>query len=218
MIATSQQKLKNALKVYFIMGSTNCNGRCPKEVLSAAIKGGITMFQFREKGDGALTGQEKYALAEELQFICKEADIPFIVNDDIELALSINADGVHIGQDDEPAQHVREKLKNKILGISVHNIQEARQEIKNGADYFGVGPIYSTKTKEDANKVQGLTIITELRASGITTPIVGIGGITADKAASVIDAGADGVSIITAISHADDIEIASRRLKESVLG
>ena len=73
MIATSQQKLKNALKVYFIMGSTNCNGRCPKEVLSAAIKGGITMFQFREKGNGALTGQEKYALAEELQFICKKA-------------------------------------------------------------------------------------------------------------------------------------------------
>ena len=108
-------------------------------------------------------------MAEELQFICKEANIPFIVNDDIELALSINADGVHIGQDDEPAQHVREKLKNKILGISVHNIQEARQEIKNGADYFGVGPIYPTKTKEDANKVQGLTIITELRASGITT-------------------------------------------------
>lgn len=214
----SEQQLKDALKVYFIMGSTNCKGRCPKEVLSKAIKGGITMFQFREKGIGALKGVEKYKLAQELQVICNRSNIPFIINDDIELALSLNADGVHIGQEDEPAQTVREKLNNKILGISVHNIQEARQAIENGADYFGVGPVFPTTTKEDTDKVQGVSIISELRTHGINTPIVGIGGITAENAESVMEAGADGVSVITAISHEDYVETASRRLKETVLG
>ena len=103
MTSSYKENLKSALKLYFILGSENCMGRSPSKVLSEAIEGGITMFQFREKGKDALTGSEKYALAEELQDICKKADIPFIVNDDIELALALNADGIHIGQDDEPA-------------------------------------------------------------------------------------------------------------------
>ncbi|WP_338469328.1 thiamine phosphate synthase [Niallia sp. XMNu-256] len=212
----SKYDVKNALKVYFIMGSNNCNGRCPKEVLFQAIEGGITMFQFREKGEGSLKGIEKIKLAEELQMICQQANIPFIVNDDIELALLLNADGVHIGQEDEPAQNVREKLRDKIVGISVHNIQEAKQAIKNGADYFGVGPIFPTVTKKDTNKVQGIRIISELRKNGIHIPLVGIGGITTENASSVIKAGADGISIITAISHAENVELAAKKLSESV--
>src|SRR4051812_17538631 len=154
----SVDALRNALKVYFIMGSSNCNNQ-PSDILSEAIAGGITCFQFREKGQNALSGKEKYALAEELQFFCHQAKIPFIVNDDIDLALAINADGVHIGQEDESAFLVKEKIKDKILGVSVHNFEEAKMAIKAGADYFGVGPIFPTQTKSDAKAVQGVKII-----------------------------------------------------------
>jgi thiamine-phosphate pyrophosphorylase len=216
MTSSYKENLKRALKLYFILGSANCMGRSPSKVLSEAIEGGITMFQFREKGTGALTGSEKYGLAEELQNICKKASIPFIVNDDIELALALHADGIHIGQDDEPAQLVRERMKGKILGISVHNMKEAQQAISVGADYFGVGPIFPTSTKEDTNDVQGVKVISEFRTNGITIPIVGIGGITSENAASVIEAGADGVSVITAISQAENVQIAASRIRENI--
>jgi thiamine-phosphate pyrophosphorylase len=216
MTSSYKENLKRALKLYFILGSANCMGRSPSKVLSEAIEGGITMFQFREKGTGALTGSEKYGLAEELQNICKKASIPFIVNDDIELALALHADGIHIGQDDEPAQLVRERMKGKILGISVHNMKEAQQAISVGADYFGVGPIFPTSTKEDTNDVQGVKVISEFRTNGITIPIVGIGGITGENAASVIEAGADGVSVITAISQAENVQIAASRIRENI--
>ena len=217
MTQISSQFLTEALKVYFILGSTNCYGKSASEVLAKAINGGITMFQFREKGVGSLQGSEKYTLAEELQYLCKKANVPFIVNDDVDLALAINADGIHIGQEDEAAQVVREKIKDKILGISVHNLHEAKQAIEAGADYFGVGPIFPTKTKEDTNEVQGVKVITEFRAKGIMIPIVGIGGITHENAASVIEAGADGVSVISAISQEDHVELAARKIRDIVM-
>lgn len=210
------QKLREILKVYFIMGSNNCLEE-PETTLTQAIDGGITCFQFREKGKGALTGLDKYELAEKLLYICRKANVPFIVNDDIDLAISIQADGVHIGQEDENAQTVKEKIGNKIiLGISVHNLSEAEMAIKAGADYFGVGPIYPTSTKADIRSVQGVKILQELRANGITIPIVGIGGITANNAYEVIEAGADGVSVISAISKHKDPKLATSLLKENV--
>lgn len=212
----SREELRERLKVYFIMGSPNCKKE-PTEVLKEAIEGGITLFQFREKGDGALVGVEKVALARKLQAICQESNIPFIVNDDIDLALEINADGVHIGQEDEPVEIVRKKVGNKILGVSVHNYDEAIHAIQGGADYFGLGPIYETKTKADTKAVQGIKFISELRKKGIDMPLVGIGGITQENAQRVIEAGADGVSIITAITHADSVKEATRELKTSVL-
>lgn len=211
----NEDALRSALKLYFIMGSPNCKKQ-PSEVLTEAIAGGITFFQFREKGNGSLKGEHKYALAEELQYICKKGQIPFIVNDDIDLALALNADGVHIGQDDENIEVVRGKIGDKILGVSVHSIEEAKAAVKNGADYFGVGPIFPTKTKEDTNPVQGLTIIQKLRCEGFTTPLVGIGGIDAQNAASVIEAGADGISLISAISLADHVQEAARELAQKV--
>ncbi|CRK80878.1 thiamine phosphate synthase [Neobacillus massiliamazoniensis] len=209
--------LQEALKVYFIMGSTNCLEE-PAEVLKKAIAGGITFFQFREKGEGALNGAKKYALAKKLQGMCKEHQIPFLVNDDIELALELNADGVHIGQEDEPVSVVREKIGDKILGVSVHTFDEATSALKDGADYFGIGPIFPTKTKEDAKPSRGTVLIEALRENGINIPIVGIGGINSENAQSVIAAGADGVSVITAISHAESPKEATRALKISVDG
>ncbi|ETI69307.1 thiamine phosphate synthase [Neobacillus vireti] len=207
--------LREALSVYFIMGSTNCR-KNPVEVLKEAIAGGITLFQFREKGEGALTGVEKCALAKELQAICKQHQIPFIVNDDIELALEIDADGVHIGQEDEQVKLVREKIGGKLLGVSVHSKEEAMIALRDGADYFGIGPVFPTKTKLDAKPSRGTTLIQALRKEGYTVPIVGIGGITSKNAASVIKAGADGVSVITAISQADSPMDAARALRNNV--
>lgn len=208
--------LRELLRVYFIMGSPNCYQE-PEVVLKAAIQGGITLFQFREKGKGSLQGIEKLYLAKKLQRICKTNEIPFIVNDDIELALEVDADGVHIGQEDEPADAVRKKIGNKILGVSAHNLIEAKKAMAAGADYLGIGPIYPTTTKEDAKEAQGLTFVKELRAAGIGIPLVGIGGITAEHAPPIIRAGADGVSVITAISHAADPEASARLLREAVL-
>jgi thiamine-phosphate pyrophosphorylase len=207
--------MRERLKVYFIMGSINCV-KSPAEVLTEAIAGGITLFQFREKGSGALVGEQKYELAKQLQDICREHGIPFIVNDDVELALALDADGVHIGQEDEDARIVREKIGDKILGVSAHYLQEAQAAIAAGADYIGVGPIYPTKSKEDAKKAQGPEIIRLLRRHGITIPLVAIGGVTADNADEVIAAGADGVSVISAIASASSPETAARRLVQAV--
>lgn len=208
--------LRETLRVYFIMGSTNCLKE-PAQVLKEAIAGGITLFQFREKGDGVLIGPEKFALAKELQGICKEHDIPFIVNDDIDLAMAIGADGVHIGQEDAAVRAVREKIgEKKILGVSVHSPEEAMLAIKEGADYFGIGPVFPTKTKADAKPSRGTTLIEALRKDGWEIPIVGIGGISIENARSVVQAGADGISVITAISHANSPLEAARGLRKSV--
>lgn len=209
-------ELRENLSVYFIMGSTNCL-KDPAEVLQEAIEGGITIFQFREKGEGALTGSAKLALAKELQGICHDHQIPFIVNDDIELAIAIDADGVHIGQEDEPVKTVREKIGNKVLGVSVHSIEEAVAALEQGADYFGIGPVFPTKTKADAKPSRGTVLIEKLRAEGYKIPIVGIGGITIENASSVINAGADGVSVITSISHATSPLEAAQGLKNKVI-
>ena len=207
--------LREALSVYFIMGSNNCL-KDPVEVLKEAIAGGITFYQFREKGEGALTGVEKYSLAKKLQTICKENQIPFIVNDDIDLAMEINADGVHIGQEDESVKIVKEKVGDKILGVSVHTKEEAKAALRDGADYFGIGPVFPTTTKADAKPSRGTTLIEALRSEGYTIPIVGIGGITIENARSVVEAGADGVSVITAISHAESPQRAANALRKKL--
>jgi thiamine-phosphate pyrophosphorylase len=212
MISLCQEKLRTDLKVYFIMGSPNCL-ISPADVLKEAIAGGITLFQFREKGEDALEGTEKYFLAKELQQICRNHDIPFIVNNDIELAISLNADGIHIGQEDEPIEKVREKIGNKILGVSVHTLDEAEAAIRGGADYFGIGPVFTTKTKKDARATQGTTLIEDLRGKGFKIPIVGIGGISVENASTVFRSGADGVAVITAITHAASPLEAARTLR-----
>ena len=106
-----------SLKLYFICGTTTCNGRNLLEVVEKALAGGITLFQFREKGKGALEGKEKEDLAREIQKLCKNYNVPFIVNDDVELALKLNADGVHVGQEDSDVELLREKMPDAILGF-----------------------------------------------------------------------------------------------------
>ncbi|MBE4906792.1 thiamine phosphate synthase [Bacillus luteolus] len=193
---------KELLELYLVLGSPNCN-RDPRHVLREAIEGGITLFQYREKGTGSLEDSEKLELAKDLLSICREHQIPFIVNDDINLALEIDADGVHIGQEDELATSAREKIGDKILGVSAHNVEEALAAVKAGADYIGVGPMYETSTKTDVREVQGPEVIGLIREAGVTLPLVGIGGISQGKAEAVIKAGANGVAVISAISMAE---------------
>jgi thiamine-phosphate pyrophosphorylase len=202
--------LRRQLAVYFIMGSVNCAGRNPVTILREAIAGGITIFQFREKGAGALTGQAAYELARQLQAVCQESDVPFIVNDDVDMAVALAADGIHIGQEDAPAASLRRRLGlTAIVGVSAHSVEEAERAIADGADYLGVGPVYPTLSKSDARPVQGPRLIQELRSHGITIPLVGIGGIIPENAPPVLAAGADGVSVISAISQAEEPERAA---------
>lgn len=216
MVRVNSKFLRDALKLYFIFGSNNCL-LDPIKVLEEAISGGITIFQFREKGSNAFKGEEKIEFAKSLQKICKEHGIPFIVNDDVDLAIQMEADGVHIGQEDESVELVRRRIGDKILGVSAHTMEEARKAIREGADYLGIGPIFPTTTKRDAKPVQGTAFLQSLRKNGIEIPLVGIGGINAQNARTVIQAGADGVAVITAISQAEQVMEATIQLKKEVI-
>jgi thiamine-phosphate pyrophosphorylase len=197
-------KISEALRLYFIMGSVNCRDLDPEKTLFEALEGGITLFQYREKGVGCLKGQECIDLGKALRKLCKLYKVPFIVNDDIELALELSADGVHIGQDDSDPFLARKKLgQERWLGISTHSVSEAKQAVKDGADYIGVGPMFTTKTKADAHEVVGPKLISQIRASGLEElPIVGIGGITVENTGLVYHSGANGVAVISAVSQA----------------
>ncbi|WP_106768736.1 thiamine phosphate synthase [Paenibacillus faecalis] len=211
----SSVKMCDYLRMYLVMGSVNCEAE-PDKVLAEALVGGITLFQFREKGASALCGKPRIELAQKLQEMCRHAGVPFIVNDDVDLALELSADGVHIGQADESARSVRKRIGNRILGVSAHTVKEARRAVLHGADYLGVGPIYPTTSKADAIAAQGTAILRQMREAGIDLPIVGIGGINADRAEKVMRGGADGVAVISAITQAAEVHNAVIEMKEKV--
>jgi len=196
--------IKQILRKYFIMGSQNCD-RDPLEILESAAKAGITAFQFREKGTGSLTGNEKLELGKQLRGICREYHIPFFVNDDVELVEPLDADGIHVGQNDITVMQLRERFPNKLIGLSVSNAEEVANSPISLVDYVGAGPMYTTSTKEDAKEAVGPEWITTLKEQFPDLPIVGIGGITPENAQAVMKAGADGISVVSAIAKAENI-------------
>ncbi|QHE53509.1 thiamine phosphate synthase [Pontibacillus sp. HMF3514] len=204
------------LPVYLVMGSQNCY-QDPIEVLRKAIQGGVTCFQYREKGNGAKVGSEREELGFHLKKVCHNYGIPFIVNDDVNLAIQLEADGVHIGQQDGLVQEVRSIIgSEKLLGVSAHNVKEAEKAIEEGADYIGVGPMFHTSTKKDTEQVRGPIVIREIRDVFPVFPIVGIGGISKKNAYDVVSSGANGVAVISAISQAENAVKASQELKQEV--
>ena len=209
--------VRPALAVYFICGTQDCPHN-PLDTIETALRSGVTMFQLREKGQGSLTGDAKGIFAKRVQQLCKIYDVPFLVNDDIDLALELDADGIHIGQDDMDIVEARRLFPDKIIGLSVGNEEEYRQSNVALADYIGTGPVYPTISKDDASPATGTVGITCVRQLDATIPIVGIGGITAGNAADVIRAGADGVSVISTISRADNVSCAVKALREAVYG
>lgn len=204
--------LRKQLRKYFIMGSQDCGQFDPVEVLESALAAGITAFQFREKGEGSLTSTDKLKLGTKLRDLCTHYQVPFIVNDDIELVALLDADGIHVGQNDLSVERVRELFPDKVIGLSVSNPDEEAQSPIHLVDYLGAGPVFPTQSKADAKDAVGVAWIQTLRSRYPKFPIVGIGGITTQNAASVIEAGADGVSVISAITKADNIEEAVQKL------
>ena len=205
---------KELLKLYFICGTTTCLGKDLYTVVEDALKGGITLFQFREKGKGALEGKEKLELAIKLQNLCKKYNVPFIVNDDIELALEIDADGVHVGQDDLGVDEIRKLMPNKIIGLSIGNEEELKQSKVEYVDYVGVGPVYVTQSKDDAGGAIGYEGLELMRKLLPRMPLVAIGGIQTQHIKDVMKTNVDGVSIISAISYSDNIEKTVREMNE----
>ena len=209
---------KQTVNLYFIMGTVNLAGRDPLHVLEEALKGGVTSFQLREKGPGALTGEELKAFALACQQLCEQYSVPFIVNDDIDLAIEIGADGIHIGQEDGYISVVRNKVgPDMLIGVSTHSVTEAIAAADAGADYIGLGPVYETQTKTDTQPVIGIETIREVASLLPGLPIVAIGGISERRAGAVIKAGASGVAVISAISGEEDPGEAASRLKGAVL-
>jgi len=196
---------KQYVRKYFIMGSQDCS-RNPEDILAEAIHGGITAFQYREKGVGALKGDKKIALAKTLRSLCKKHDIPFFINDDVELIEMLQVDGVHVGQSDTPVHLLRKKYPHIQIGLSVSNVEELKNSPIHLVDYVGAGPIYPTTSKIDAKQTVGLEWIKTLRERYPDLAIVGIGGIQLTNAKDVLHAGADGVAVISAITKANDID------------
>lgn len=195
------------LRLYFICGTQDIsNERDIVDVVKAALDAGITMFQFREKGKGTLIGKEKELLAIKLKELCRTYNVPFIVNDDVSLAIAIDADGIHVGQDDENVSHFAQQFQHKIIGLSVGNIEEYQNSDLAHVDYIGVGPMFPTSSKDDANAPVGPEMILKLREKLQDFPMVGIGGISLTNYKQVMKAQANGVSVISAITQSNDIK------------
>ena len=198
-------------RLYVITDEKASRGRSHLQVAEAAILGGADVLQLRDKE--ASSGR-LYRVAMQLRKLTRDANIPFIVNDRLDIALAAGADGVHVGQTDLPASVVREIMgPDRILGVSVDTVEEALLAEKDGADYLGVGPVFEARgTKPDAGEPLGLDRIARIRRH-CRLPIVAIGGIDLENAGKVRDAGADAAAVISAIGTADDIARAVRRLK-----
>lgn len=214
--------IKKMLQVYFIAGTQDCLhlGNNQQEnllyILEEALKKGITCFQFREKGRNCLQNKEDiFNLAKKAQELCKRYNVPFFINDDIDLALKLNATGIHIGQDDKEVEEVIKIIDGKlILGLSINTLDQAiKAKDIQGIDYFGVGPIYETTSKSDAKQIVGLDLIKSIRDENILKPLVAIGGIDELKARDLLKSSCDGVAIISAITKSNDIKKTIENLK-----
>ena len=179
------------------------------EQVEAALKGGVTCVQLREKElDETAFLQE----AKELCALCRRYGVPFLVNDNVEIAIACGADGIHVGQEDLAAGEVRRRVgENMILGVSVHTVEEACQAVRDGADYLGLGAVFPTNTKTDVEQMSNET----LRAicDAVDVPIVAIGGINRGNILRLAGSGVDGVALVSAIFSAEDIEGACRELR-----
>jgi thiamine-phosphate pyrophosphorylase len=182
-------------------------------VASAALDGGATVIQLRDKTASTRVLIED---GQALRALTRERGALLIVNDRVDVALAVEADGAHVGQDDMPAALARRLLgPERILGVSAATMEEAEEAVAGGADYLGVGPIFPSPGKPDAGPPTGVGLLTEL-AGRFATPLVAIGGITAENAAEVVRAGACGVAVITAVVAAEDIAAAARWLRVAV--
>ena len=208
-----QDKARLICGLYVVLDTEVLGGFTHLEVARQVIQGGARVIQLRDK---VKSKKELLPLAHQLKALCAEHNVPFIVNDHLDITLDSDADGLHVGQDDLPVQVARKFLPlGKVLGCSANTVEEARAAQSEGADYIGVGPIYPTGTKDAA--VVGLDRLREIRKA-TSLPIVAIGGINRDNVSEVLVAGADSVAVISAIMTAESPEEAARQILERMPG
>ena len=201
---------KEDLLLYAVTDRSWLNGETLYAQVEKALKGGVTFVQLREK---ALDEQAFLEEAKEIQKLCAQYHVSFVINDNVEIAAQIGADGVHVGQSDMEAGDVREKLgPDRIIGVSAQTVEQAVRAQERGADYLGVGAVFQTGSKADAVEVSHETVraITE----AVDIPVIAIGGITKDNVSELSGTGICGIAVISAIFAQTDIEGAAQVLKE----
>ncbi|MFS0888847.1 thiamine phosphate synthase [Peribacillus frigoritolerans] len=178
------------------------------KIIAQSVSGGVSIVQLREKNNSSLSFYEK---ASALKQLLNELSIPLIINDRVDIALAVGADGIHIGQDDLPLPVVKKMVpEDMIVGVSVSTLEEALEAERDGADYIGVGSVFPTKTKQDAT-LMALEDLGEI-CRGVSIPAVAIGGITADNISALSDSGLSGTAVVSAIMNADNPKTASESL------
>jgi thiamine-phosphate pyrophosphorylase len=203
---------RESLLLYAVTDRAWLHGRKLAEDVEKALLGGATFVQLREKD---ASYEEFLEQAQEVKKVCKKYNVPFVINDNIEVALAVNADGIHVGQSDMEAGSVREKLgKDKIIGVSTRTVEEALLAQERGADYLGVGAMFQTSTKLDAADVT----FEELKAicAAVEIPVVAIGGISNHNVAELRGTDIDGVAVVSAIFAAEDIRKATSEMKRNL--
>ncbi len=205
---------KNAdYSLYLVTDRSLSKGRATREIVEAAVYGGVTCVQLREKN---CSTREFINEALSIRDFLKDRNVPLIINDRIDVAMAVRADGVHLGQNDMPLETAREITGNKmIIGISAESAEDAVNAEKNGADYIGISPVFSTPTKTDTAPALGLQGIREMR-NAVNIPLVGIGGLNKKNTAEVIRHGADGIAVVSAIVSAENPEKAAEELKKII--
>ncbi|MCB9659931.1 MAG: thiamine phosphate synthase [Polyangiales bacterium] len=191
---------------YAIVDPAHCGGRNPVDVAEQVLAGGAEMLQLRMKRG---TDRERAALARALRARARAAAVPFIVNDRADLALLVDADGLHLGQDDLSVADARVLLGARQLGVSTHDAEQARQAVRDGADVIGFGPVFDTQTKERPDPTVGLAALAEVCRSS-PVPVVAIGGLTPARAREAYAVGATWVAAISAVCEAPDVVVAAR--------
>ncbi len=201
---------KEQLLLYGVTERACLIGRSLESQIEAALQGGVTCLQLREKH---LDKEELLEEAKRVKKICESYQVPLILNDDVELMLASDADGVHVGQQDMDARMARELIgPDKILGVSARTVEQALKAEQAGADYLGVGAIFGTSTKEDAKKIDYQTLQDICRA--VKIPVVAIGGVSAENVEELAGSGICGVAAVSAIFAPKDVQKAAAELKK----
>ncbi|WRE58197.1 thiamine phosphate synthase [Helicobacter pylori] len=198
---------------YHVKGGKNDRINALLDALELALQSKITAFQFRQKGDLALQDPiEIKQLALECQKLCQKYGTPFIVNDEVQLALELKADGVHVGQEDMAIEEVMTLCKKRqFIGLSVNTLEQALKVCHlDGVAYLGVGPIFPTQSKKDIKQIVGVELLKKIKDSGVKKPLVAIGGITTHNASKLREYG--GIAVISAIAQAKDKALAVEKL------
>lgn len=195
--------------IYGITADEFSKGRSCSFVVKEMLAAGVKIIQYREKENKSI--REKWKDCLEIRKMTRDAGALFFVNDSIDLAMLVDADGVHIGQDDLPVAEVRKLIGNKIIGLSTHSPEQAKAAINDGADYIGVGPIYRTFTKKDVGEPLGFDYL-DYVSKEVELPFVAIGGIKESNLDEVIRHGAKTIALVTEIVSADDIKATAAKL------